>query len=281
MSRIHTVDAGGVALHVEDHGEGPAILLAHGILFDHRMFDAFLEELPRDHRVIAVDLRGHGRSGKVGAPYTLADQAGDLVKVLDALSIERAVLVGHSMGAMSGMRVAAESPERVSGLVVLNSSAEPEPGINSVRYRALARVFRHVGPLQAMMGQVVASQFSPGFQRSHAGVVAEWVDRWKALDRLSAYYAVKAVVGRPSIEALLPQVKVPALVVAGAEDISTDVDRAQVIQDGLPEAKRKVIQGCGHAGPIEKPAEILGHIREYLDELRAGKKDLRTGLRAR
>lgn len=281
MSRVHPIDVGGLSLSVTETGQGPPIVLAHGILFDHRMFDAFVEDLARDHRAIAVDLRGHGRSSPVTAPYTLADQARDLARVLDALGLERAVFIGHSMGAMSAMRLAAEAPERVEGLVVVNSSAEAEKGVNRLRYRAMARVFRHLGPSEALLDQVVGTQFSKGFRLSQATVVREWVDRWKALDRLSIYYAVKAVVNRPSIEDLLPKIRCASLVLAGAEDTATDVDRAQVIQDGIPDCRRKEIQDCGHAGPVEKPAEMLGHIREYLDELRGGKRDLRTGLRAR
>lgn len=281
MSRVHAIDVGGLTLSVTEAGKGPPVVLAHGILFDHRMFDALVEDLARDHRTVAVDLRGHGRSSPVTAPYTLADQAQDLARVLDGLGLERAVFVGHSMGAMSAMRLAAEAPERVEGLVVVNSSAEEESRVDRLRYRAMARVFRHLGPSEVLLGQVVGTQFSKGFQLSRAAVVREWVDRWKALDRVSVYYAVKAVVSRPSIEGLLPKIRCPSLVLAGTEDVATDVDRAQVIQDGIPDCRRKEIQGCGHAGPVEKPAEMLGHIREYLDELRGGKRDLRTGFRAR
>lgn len=124
-----TIDAGaGVTLALSDEGEGPAVVLLHGLTASRRYVVMGSRSLQRSgHRVVAYDARGHGASSPAPAPadYTYADLSADLVAVLDALEIQRAVVAGVSMGAHTCLRLALELPERVAGLVAITPAFDP------------------------------------------------------------------------------------------------------------------------------------------------------------
>lgn len=134
------IDAGaGVTLAVDDEGEGPAVVLLHGLTASRRYVVMGSSSLQRGgHRVVAYDARGHGASSPAPAPedYTYAALSADLVAVLDTLGIDRAVLAGVSMGAHTCLALALELPERVAGLVAITPAFDP------VEYSAPERLAR-------------------------------------------------------------------------------------------------------------------------------------------
>lgn len=123
------VNDSGVALAVEEAGEGAPVLLLHGLTATRKYVVMGSRALERGgHRVVAYDARGHGASSPapVAEAYSYEDLMLDAIAVLDALGIERVVIAGASMGAHTALRLALESPERVGGLVVITPSYEPE-----------------------------------------------------------------------------------------------------------------------------------------------------------
>jgi pimeloyl-ACP methyl ester carboxylesterase len=123
------LNPGRVQLHIEDDGEGAAVLLLHGLTATHRYVVMGSRALERSgHRVIAYDARGHGASAPAPRPaaYEYADLAADLVSVMDNCGIERAVIAGASMGAHTALRLALEKPERVTGLVLITPAFDPQ-----------------------------------------------------------------------------------------------------------------------------------------------------------
>jgi len=140
-----------VELHVTEAGEGIAVVLLHGLTATHRYVVMGSRALERSgHRVIAYDARGHGASDPAPDPaaYRYEDLVADLVDVLDARSVPRAVLAGASMGAHTLLRLAIEAPERVAGLVVITPAYDPVehgdgPGL--ARWDALADGLREGG----------------------------------------------------------------------------------------------------------------------------------------
>jgi pimeloyl-ACP methyl ester carboxylesterase len=147
---LSVAGADGVPLSGEQSGQGPAIVLLHGLTATRRYVVMGSRALQRSgHRVIAYDARGHGRSDP--APeraYGYEHLARDLLAVLDAAGIERAVLAGASMGAHTAVRVALEQPERVAALALVTPAYEPDsPRTHEelVRWDALARGLREGG----------------------------------------------------------------------------------------------------------------------------------------
>jgi pimeloyl-ACP methyl ester carboxylesterase len=148
-----TLTRDGVALSFEQSTGGtPPVVLVHGLGCDRSFMAPQFEALSGQHRVVAVDLRGHGRSSKPEQAYTITGFADDLRWVLDELAAERPVVVGHSMGGLVALELAARQPERLAGIVMLDSAVLPPPHVHtSVRaviaalktadYRAVGRSF--------------------------------------------------------------------------------------------------------------------------------------------
>jgi 3-oxoadipate enol-lactonase len=143
-----TVENEGVSLAVFEEGEGPAVVLLHGLTATHRYVVMGSNALPRaGFRTVSYDARGHGASSP-GPSYSYAALAGDLGALLDALGIERAVLAGASMGAHTLLRFALEAPARVAGLVVVTPAFLPDAVDDPARaqhWHALAAGLRSGG----------------------------------------------------------------------------------------------------------------------------------------
>jgi pimeloyl-ACP methyl ester carboxylesterase len=150
MADQFSIDAGGVALAGEESGEGDAVVLLHGLTATRRYVVMGSTALQRSgHRVIAYDARAHGRSGGARTPddYGYARLADDLLAVLDAREVERAVLAGASMGAHTLTAFALAHPERVAALVVMTPGYDPEASREDRfdRWDRLARGLREGG----------------------------------------------------------------------------------------------------------------------------------------
>jgi pimeloyl-ACP methyl ester carboxylesterase len=144
-----TIDAGGVALSGDEHGEGVPVVLLHGLTATRRYVVMGSKNLERGgHRVIAYDARGHGRSAPAADPdaYGYDVLADDLLAVLDDRGIDRAVLAGASMGAHTLVRFALEHPERAAALVVITPAFDPDGDERDLeRWDALSRGLREGG----------------------------------------------------------------------------------------------------------------------------------------
>ena len=140
-----TVDSDGVELAVSVDGEGPAVVLLHGLTATHRYVVMGSKALPRaGFQTVAYDARGHGASSPAPG-YSYAALADDLGAVLDALGLDRAVLAGASMGAHTLLRFALDHPERAAGLVVITPAFEPDGERDFDRWDALSDGLRSGG----------------------------------------------------------------------------------------------------------------------------------------
>ncbi len=137
------VRANGIRLHYLEHeGDGPTLVLAHGLSANAHFFDVLGRSLAPAVRVLSFDLRGRGLSDRPAYGYTMADHAADLASALDALGLVRVVLGGHSFGGLLTLYVAATAPERVERALVLDVPAEVDPTVLDQIGPSLARLDR-------------------------------------------------------------------------------------------------------------------------------------------
>ncbi|MFF2496184.1 alpha/beta fold hydrolase [Agromyces sp. NPDC058064] len=173
--------AGGLLAGGQWHEDAPGlpVLAVHGITASHRNWDLFAEAVP-ERRIVAPDLRGRGRSSVLPAPYGLEQHADDLAAFLDALGIERAYVVGHSMGAFVSVRLAERHPERVAGLALVDGGL-PVPSPDGVAAAELPKLL--LGPALERLSMTFADR-------------AAYLDFWRRHPALGPYWneAIEAYV---------------------------------------------------------------------------------------
>jgi pimeloyl-ACP methyl ester carboxylesterase len=261
-TEVHTLALPATTLAYDDlgpAGDAAALLFVHGHPFDRSMWRPQLAAFA-SRRVIAPDLRGYGAS--TGAVRAWADLADDLVDLMDALRVPRAVVVGLSMGGQIALDLARRHPGRVAGLLLADTTAAAEPD-RAGRLAAADRLER-----EGMDPYAVENLYLMVRPGGSAAAAAQVLDMMRAADPAGAAAAQRARADRPDQLAALARITVPTTVVVGADDRFTPVPDARTIAAGIPCAELVVIDDAAHLPNLEQPAafntalaDLLGRIR--------------------
>jgi pimeloyl-ACP methyl ester carboxylesterase len=239
-------------------GEAPATLLLHGIGNYGRYWNFFADAVAGRLRLIATDARGHGESGKPADAYAPKEFVADAIAVLDALAIERALVVGHSMGGTHAIRLAATHPDRVARLVIVDAGPEPMPeGSERARRLSLERPERFENADEAV---AYLRRTSPGYSEEVYANRMRWLFRvdadgvvWRS--SRGALAAIMSSGVRGELWGLLHSIRCPVLLVRGTRSnvLSADVARRMIetLSDG-----RLVELEAGHNVALDRPSEL-------------------------
>jgi pimeloyl-ACP methyl ester carboxylesterase len=253
----------GWRLAYDDVGDGPAVLLIHGLLFDATQFEPQVAALRDRYRMVTPDLRAHGRSEHRRAAYDQWDLMEDQVALLDHLGIERAVWGGVSQGGFQSLRAAIKHPERVAGLILIDTQAGPEDEVRGAMYEASAQVAAESGWNEDLLG--IATTFLFG-ESAGDELKQHWIERWMAQDTSDAVEFLQVVTRRDDVSDRLSEITAPAIVIHGEEDVSIEMDRAGALADGLPgDVELVAVANAGHSSTIERPAEVTAAVERFLE----------------
>ncbi|HZS38324.1 MAG TPA: alpha/beta fold hydrolase [Polyangia bacterium] len=244
----------------------PAVVLGHSLLCDRRMWQDVAPRLAERRRVISIDVRGHGASTAPG-PFSLEDLADDWRAILDAEKIPRAILCGLSMGGMTAMRLALASPERVAALALLDSSADPQPAWERVKFGVMAHVVARFGFLRVIGAAVKPVMFGRTSIKERRELVERQWARIEENDPKALFHGVRAVIDRRSIYERLPTLRCPTLVMVGAEDRATPPERSRRIAAQIPGARLESIERAGHLSALEQPDVVARTLGEFFDSI--------------
>ncbi len=242
-------------------GRGEAVLLAHAIGCDHRMWEEVVPALASRYRVIAIDARGHGRSPLPPRPWSLADMADDAARLLGKLGIARAHWVGLSMGGMVGQAFALRHAGRLGKLVIANSTSSYGPegrGMWDNRIRLVTD-----GGLAAIRDMVATRYFSPEFLRTQPDVVERVMSRFLETPG-DGYLGCCEAIRELDYIGVLSRIQAPTLVIAGELDQGTPVAMAKAMADRIPGARLEVIPGASHLSAVEMPAAFDTLVSDFL-----------------
>lgn len=256
--------ADDVEIFYSDHGSGPAVLMLHGWTCDGSDWIWLATDLAADHRVIVVDQRGHGRSTPTTGPYGAKVLADDAAKLLRHLSIESAIVVGHSMGALVASALAVEYPEMVTALVL----ADPVYGLSDDLVAALTTALRQQ-PLEAALGAF--AQFyvdiSPPWQRFwHERRLRGMPTTILAEAFCACFEGVDGIGQRAVGETYLGRRKCPILAVYSGATAAEVGAWEKTLSHG-PNDQTVVWNDSGHFLHQELPEKFAGLTRAWLDEL--------------
>ncbi|HEU0035477.1 MAG TPA: alpha/beta hydrolase [Kofleriaceae bacterium] len=257
------VDTRVGTLHVESHGAGPAVVCWPSLYCDARTLDGVVAELGRDHRVIVIDGPGHGRSPAPPRALDFEACAHAAIDVLDALAIDRAVWFGPAWGGHVGVLAALSYPQRLAGLVILNAPMTAWTGKNR-RLMQLGYAMLWLFGLRSFAARMIADKMISPTAPDRAALVDGLVAAIARCDRRGLLQAVRYAIARPSLVPRLPEITIPTLVIAGADDALLPVDAARREAAAIPDGRFVVVEHSSHQSALEAPAQVFPIVREAL-----------------
>jgi pimeloyl-ACP methyl ester carboxylesterase len=253
-----TIDRDGVKIYYEVHGNGPTLILTHGYSSTSAMWREQVEALSKHHRLVLWDMRGHGRSDYPRDPnaYSEALTVGDIAALLDAVGASRAIVGGLSLGGYMSLAFYRAHPERVSALLIIDTG----PG------------FKKDDAREAWNRRALDT--ADRFEREGLEVLKSASRERSTVSHRDASGLARAARGMltqrdASVIETLPAIKVPSLVVVGADD-TPFLAASDYMSAKIPGAKKAVIEAAGHAVNIDQPRAFLDAVLPFLDTLPRG-----------
>lgn len=250
----------------EGQGE-EVIVFSHGLLWSHKMFQSQIDFLKKDYTVIAYDHRGQGQSEVSSGPYDMDMLTIDAMELIDKMVGKPVHFVGLSMGGFVGMRLAARFPEKVKSLILLETSASPEPVENLPKYKLLTGIVKWFGIIPTVAGTVMKIMFAQSWLENpkNSDSYKKWIKELQS-NKKTITKSVEAVIYRKGIEEEIRQIKSPTMIVVGDEDIATKPEKAKFIQMSIPNSVLHMVPRAGHSSCIEKPQEINRLIGDWMKQ---------------
>ncbi|HBP6729759.1 TPA: alpha/beta hydrolase [Pseudomonas aeruginosa] len=246
-----------------DVGSGPAVLFCHGALMDSSMFVRQIDHLKARYRCIAYDLRPLQL-----ASYSLSDLVDDCLSRMEELGIRRFVLAGLSMGGFLGIELARRSPERLAGLVLMDTMATD---YNTEERAVFTEMFEPLdadGMLPAsFINSFVPVIFSQKAEDEQPELVARWTHKWASLPARSILNEHRAWVAKEDYVPWLPEIEIPTLILHGLQDRGILFHHAEVLRSGIPGATLVAFQDSGHAITEEVPEQVNQALLDFLSGL--------------
>jgi 3-oxoadipate enol-lactonase len=250
----------GCTLHYEEYGQGSPVLLVHGLGSSCQDWEYQIPALNAHYRVIAIDVRGHGRSDKPRERYSIAGFSADIEALLDHLQTGPVHYVGLSMGGMIGFQLAVDHPRLLKSLCIVNSA--PEVKIKTfedckqfAKRWLLARLFS-----MKMIGKGLGKSLFP--KPEQAQLREKIARRWAQNDKRAYLASFSAIVGWGVTERL-SRIACPTLIVTADRDY-TPVELKRTYAALIPNARVEVIEDSRHASPLDQPQVFNQRLLAFL-----------------
>src|SRR4051794_38860898 len=278
----HTIELHGHTLAFRMAGQGPVLLLIHGIAGTNAVWEEVFPKFATDHTVIAPDLPGHGESGASAGDYSLGAMAATVRDLLIALGHERATVIGHSLGGGVAMQFSYLFPEFAERLVLISSGGlgrSVNPLLRSAALPGAELVTRGVG--LGGRGAGALGRRPPLVPRPR-GVLAELersVAAFADPETRAAFHAtLRAVVGPQGQrvfagDRLYLAETMPTLIVWGAQDRIIPVGHGRRAHDAMPGSRLVILENVGHFAPLDAPEALETTITEFIEQTEPAEPD--------
>jgi pimeloyl-ACP methyl ester carboxylesterase len=247
-------------LAYDDAGGGPCVVLVHGHPFDRSLWQPQVEALAAGFRVLAPDLRGFGESPGTPGSVSMREYAADIEALLGRLGIERAAVVGLSMGGLVAMELATAHPERYWALGLVTTTVEPVTQEEATQRRERADLVDRDG-MQVLIDYMHTGVYGP---RCPAAVRERVDAMMAAAPPAGAAAALRGRAERPDYRPGLRALDLPAFVCTGSEDPWSNATVTAEIVASLQRPELTVIDGVGHLPNLEAQAEFNTALTDFL-----------------
>jgi pimeloyl-ACP methyl ester carboxylesterase len=242
-------------------GKGPHVTLVHGVGANLQSWDEVTSLLEPHFTIVRLDLRGHGKSGRIAA-CTLDDLAADVRRVWDARGIAQSHLAGFSLGGLVAQSLAVSDPERVDRLVILSAVASRT---DDERAKVVGRLkLLKEGGIPAVTAAAEERWFTPEFRARHPERVAQRMAELLANDPAS-YAAAYTVFATSDLGNRLSEIGHPTLVATGENDVGSNTRMARMMHERIKGSRLEILPGLRHSVLVEAPEKIaellIGHFK--------------------
>jgi len=255
------IESNGCPIDVEVSGSdrAPVLMLASSLGTTKHMWDPQMDAFTSQYRVVRYDRRGHGKSGTPKGPYSMEMLARDALAIMDGLKLDKINWLGLSMGGMEGMWLGANASERIDKLILSNTSAHyPDKTMWHTRMEAVSKA----GSVAAVADTVINGWLTKDFQAAHPDVTARMKEMMIATP-VEGYLGCCAAVRDMDHRALLKQINVPTLIIAGSKDPATNVAAAESIRDQIGGSKLAIVDAA-HIANVEAPHDYAKVVLDFL-----------------
>lgn len=255
-----------VNYYYEEHGSGSdTIVLSHGLLWSGHMFHKQVAYFKNRYRVITYDHRGQGKTEVTENGYDMDTLYEDAVQLIEKLENKPVIFGGLSMGGFVGMRLAARRPDLIKKLILMETTADPEPIENVGKYKMLNNIVKYIGywpvvskVMKIMFGQKFLNDPQRAEERKY------WITQLKSSNRTGITKAVMGVVNRKGIADELAHITCPTLILVGDQDVATVPDKSKKINAMIEHSKLVIFEGGGHTSSVEEPQVYNAEIEKFL-----------------
>ncbi|NJL33301.1 MAG: alpha/beta fold hydrolase [Chloroflexaceae bacterium] len=253
----------GIKLHYIDRGEGQPILLIQRLSAGGCDVGAAALVLEEHYRVIIPDLRGFGESAVPAGPYLMDTFVDDLIALLDQLEIKRVVVVGLSMGGYIAMALVRRYPLRVHALVLADTRANPDDAAGKASRETNAQLAERAGAT-AIADQMVPRLLAPTAPENIQMRVRQIIERNNPQGIAAA---LRGMAQRPDSTGLLPEIRVPTLLLVGEQDALTTPETMAGMQRAIDGSQLVVVPGAGHLPNLEQSERFNTALFSFLQRV--------------
>ncbi|HEY2582973.1 MAG TPA: alpha/beta hydrolase [Mucilaginibacter sp.] len=260
-----TTKVNGIKLNYIATGTGTPLVLIHGHPFDHTMWYPQVIDFFDSFQVITPDLRGYGKSSLPGGSKTkFEDYATDILQLMDFLNIGRFYLGGLSMGGQIIMEIFRQAPSRIKSLIFADTFASLDtPEVRKGRYDTVSRLEKE--GMDSYADEVIYKMITPEHVTTMPEVSGLVLKMMKATSPVAAATTLRARAERIEyLTKVLPQIKIPSLVIVGRDDQFTPVAIAEELTSNLDNSKLVIIEDAGHMPNLEHPNEFNKAVLDFL-----------------
>ncbi|HKQ06997.1 MAG TPA: alpha/beta fold hydrolase [Blastocatellia bacterium] len=255
-------------LEYRDQGSGEPVIFIHAFPLNQTMWDEQVAALSHRCRAITLDLRGFGGSDVADGPSTMEQMAADVRGLMSALKIERATLVGLSMGGYVSLAFYREYPDALRALVLADTRASADTHAARERRLHSAERAERQGAA-AIADDMVPLLLGHTSQQTRPDIAARVRAMIEGNSPEGIAAAQRGMAARRDSTYILAAIDFPTLIVVGAEDGLTPVAEAEALRDGIRGARLQIIDGAGHLSNLERPQEFNAALIEFIDSLAA------------